>query len=1170
MLFTILDQHADTVEGDIKHPLVILGNEGSGKSAFLANWVMRRREHKHKEEFLFQHFVGCSARSSQLGPTLFRLEKALKDFFQLREMEVPDSEERLRWSLNRFLAAAAKKHSPARIVVIIDGVNNLKGEATPRGTLHWLPSELPPCVRFIVSTTEYEKGRPDTDDDEPQSLNRTFMELTRRKCPVVPMESLSVNTRNNIINEFINTQPGDLILQETNQFKIVTAPASAQPLFLRSLLQALRLSVSLTNLSVENLLETFSRSSGARELIHKMLNICYNAVSDDPAKKEMLGKMLSVIYVSRDGLTEDEVWRLLRLVTRVDPDEHTQIKLLAILKELTMVVNDLYSFSHEIYREVVYEKYIKTPDALVRWHFVLARFFSQFEPGPRKLNCLPYHLQVAGAWSKVKNCLTDIEMFLLWWTAPFKADFMKFWASLTAKNQRYSNVENRGSDNGSQSSEQLQMSNRPTYDIVEEYVKSLDEFRASKHPTEERVADIILKVAEFMIEFATLGHEIPADVPFSIHPVIPIEDLKSIGVPHLSFDKEGRSCMIYPSVYPELGVASAPGQEEVGPGEDIPSRSATKAPADIPIRTAYFFNRWMWIQFPYIALGNCYDRFYDGVEKARIIAEATGRSSPDFPLIDGPKKEKPFFKKSFFKEGMSLSKSMPLPEVTFVRKAARSFPRPTAASQAEIDPTQQFQQRLINLQDSIRNLKEEYDFLCQQKNTMDKQLYQLKGTLVELVRAGESTSQFDGTYAEVSKREQIATEKYHKAAKYHANLANLQMICERHPPHMPALITEVENKLDQDADLIAEIKKRLWEQKFEHNIHKVKFKEMKVLVREGVKMHTQLVDYRMEMKKRMQKQAAEDTALLTATNEKKHEGTRRKRISDNESLMSKENDEKDQYDEIMERWEDKWDVVASRTGIDDPNVFFKRIDNRKNLEDQIVMLRRAAESKLEQLKKDAIQVETELEEVRVEASLLGGHGRENSELSKKLADAQTVLRRRTELTETHEHLQTKAWEGLRHISEMLGDPLHGLETLPIADAPAQIAIKECVEKIDATLDRLIEEKEKMDQNSLSQDSVGPSRIGTGKDSNPETSPHVKEELAHVLDWVESPKARLPQTLPSRKIAEDDPNSARSDKEADEDDEGMWNRSFAKSELLKTGNLLAMKDARAKKKDDEKA
>ena len=48
----------------------------------------------------------------QLAHTLFRLETALKDFFQLREMKVPDTEEELRWSLNRFLAAAASLGIP--------------------------------------------------------------------------------------------------------------------------------------------------------------------------------------------------------------------------------------------------------------------------------------------------------------------------------------------------------------------------------------------------------------------------------------------------------------------------------------------------------------------------------------------------------------------------------------------------------------------------------------------------------------------------------------------------------------------------------------------------------------------------------------------------------------------------------------------------------------------------------------------------------------------------------------------------------------------------------------------------------------------------------------------------------------------------------------------------
>ena len=83
----------------------------------------------HKGEFLFQHFVGCSGRSSELAYTLSRLEKSLKEHYQLREMEIPDTEERLRWGLTRFLAAAAKKYSNSRIVIVIDGVNKMQSES---------------------------------------------------------------------------------------------------------------------------------------------------------------------------------------------------------------------------------------------------------------------------------------------------------------------------------------------------------------------------------------------------------------------------------------------------------------------------------------------------------------------------------------------------------------------------------------------------------------------------------------------------------------------------------------------------------------------------------------------------------------------------------------------------------------------------------------------------------------------------------------------------------------------------------------------------------------------------------------------------------------------------------------------------------------------------------
>jgi len=871
---------------------------------------------------------------------LFRLEKGLKDFFQLREMEVPESEERLRWSLNRFLAAAAKKYlpAPARIVIVIDAVNDLKGETSPRGALHWLPSELPPCVRFIVSTTEFERERHGLGSDA-RNLNRTFMELTRRRCSMVSMDALSVNTRHNIINEFLSMHPGGLVLQESNQFKIVTAPASAQPLFLRSLLQALRLGVFLTTLSVEHLLDSYLRCISAREVIDKSLKVCYNAISDsdsESAHNEVLGKMLSVVYVSRDGLSEDEVWSLLRLVTRSEPSPEAKRKLIAILKDMCMVVNDLYSFSHQIYREVVYDKYIKTPDALVRWHFVMARYFGQLPPVSRKLRCLPYHLEVAGSWSKVKNCLTDIEMFQLWWTPAYKSDFMKFWASLTAKHGNVGGLEK--TDASSLEPDLTNRSNsRPTFDIVEEYVKSLDEYRTLRHPTEEFVANIILKIGEFLIEFATLDHEKAADVPCSIHPAIPSEDLKSIGVPHITVDKEGRTFLWYPTVYPDLGVSASEEQKsDIGPADDIPSRSATKAVEDIPVRTAYFFNRWMWIQYPYIGLGNCYELYFDGIVMKEKIDGQLGRRSGQFPSTAVIKKEKSFFKKSFFKDGMSLSKSTPLPEINFVRKAARSFRRVTEEDAAEFDASDQFNQRLLNLQDTIRNLKEEFDFLSQQRNTLGKRLYELKGSLVDLVRAGESTSQFDSEQNEVADRERIAAVKLEKASQVNFNLKNLWIICERHPPHMPALITEVENKLNQDAALLAEIRKRLWEQKFEHNAHNVMYKEMKTLVREGVHMHEQLLTYRLEMKKNMQKQGIEDVQLLNNKKSDSNQGFGSSRLlTDGKSSIDysgpEGNGENSEADLMQKSWEAKWAIVASRTGINDPNIFFRRILNRYSL-----------------------------------------------------------------------------------------------------------------------------------------------------------------------------------------------------------------------------------------------
>jgi len=1123
--FNTLDQHADTLEGDIKPPLVLVGNEGSGKSALLANWAAKRREHKHRDEFLFQHFVGCTTQSLELAHTLLRLETALKDFFQLREMKVPDTEVELRWSLNRFLEAASKKHSPARIVIIIDGVHRLKGDATPEGTLYWLPTELPPCVRFIVSTVEFERNPKIKTKDG--VAHHTFVELSRRQCPILKVEPLGVTTRHSVINAFCHLF--DFDISESQQFKIVTAHSSAQPMYLRTLLQALRLITSLNHINMDELLEKLLLCTTAHDLVGKTLNICCQPYDDDstiPLNEygdnliaDLLGKMLSMIYVSRSGLTEAEIWGLLSM-SHLETNEDQKLRLMTIVKDYTMVVNDMYSFSHEIYREVVYSKYITSRTHLVEWHRRLARFFGQLPPCDRKLVALPYHLEKAGSWTKVKNCLTDIEMFQIWWTPKFKNDFIKFWASLTRKlpstntdmdeqigqtvskngqgvgipgaaGGNGSNIVGGGVGSNSNDNETQQSSlwkNRPSYDVVDEYVKSLDEFRNAKHPPDEAVAGIILEIGDFLLEFATLGHEQNADVPAMIHPKILQEDLKAIGVPYIEIDEDGRSSLVYPEI---LNYVCNKQKNDDGIGMmDAP----TKAIEDVPVCTNYYYHRWMWIQYPYIALGNCDVRYSEGItQKLQEMSDTQGKFkststsnlhvttnnnhtlSRSQSAFDGINKKLKKYTANLSVDNKELSSSwnsntFKLPEIKFNRKAARSIPRvvkddngSSAGGSGGGDEAKatssKVMQRILSLQDSISNYREEYDFLVRMKSLLEKRLLDFKDDLVDLQRTAASCFEYDDDLEAAIKREQEGAKKLEKCKQYNKNLHQLVLMCDRHPANVPALIIELQNKIELDAYLLSEIKKRLWEQKFERQTATNTFTSMKNLVADAVEMHNKLLEYRYSLRKDLTQQAIEDEKLLEMREQLRLKKNKKLLETSNSVTSLPGNNGKDKKDnnhpnaqekEQVKKmtWEETWSLIVSRTGILEPEAFFQRLNNSSALEQQINTIKKTSEARLDTLKKEVVAVESELEEVRYEASFAGVQS--TKEHKKQLSEKQTKLKQIKEKTEAMEQLEQKVVAGLAHISDILFIPKSE------EDAPVVNLIRD----IEAVLDTLINEREK--------------------------------------------------------------------------------------------------------------
>ena len=1250
-MFAALDQQAETSDLEVRPPLVVAGPEGSGKSALLSNWVLHRKSHLQKQDFLFYHFVGFSPASMELEVMLCRLVTALKSSFNLREMMVPDTEEKLAWCLNRFFQAASKKEPNARITVVVDGINNLTTSRAPPGSLHWLPTSLPTNVRFIISTVspspddddnkrrkrkndndnndrnspsaKLNDANPDTDinldemvdtdamsrasnDDLKDLQYKMYFELVRRGYPVILMESLNVHCRTSIVQKFVksvqSTDP-NFIIPESNQFQLCTSFAAVSPLYLRCFLTMYRLFMDIdqNNTNHEELFDLFLSCPTSSAVVDKALTLYYRVIwdycttlyentnngnvnatagsntNDNRTRSEVLMTILSLIYVSRDGLTDIEMWDLAYAVNRVHVEAPLKELIMIIVSNFTVNINGKYNFSHDIYSQVVYNKYIASKTSLLVWHQTMSDYFAKLPVCERKLICLPYHLEESGASQKVRNCLTDIDMFCLWWTPPFKKDFLKFWMYLLTGS----------SDNSTTGSDEIQKQ-VPVYDIVEEYVKSLDAYYAKYHPSEEQMATLALEIADFMLEFALDGYEERIDIPQTIHPVVPYKELKSLGVPALFVNDEGRTILECPSIFPQLS-------ENLDADEDDPSAqkqmntAGSKPVDDLPIRTTYYFTRWLWIQFPVIALGNVDTRFVQGLEDNEkkqsnyLKSGATmGSMSPTknksdsgfvFTMPDSPSVK-------------VKSKNFKLPDIKFNRKAARSFSK-KPKEETEDNSSNQVEQRLISLQDSIQSYREEYDFLHKQSLVMKAKVYELSGSLRTLEMVGESMGMYDDDFNNCINGEENARKQKAKALRTESNLKNIHKICTRHPAHSPALIYEVEQKIDQDTFLLSEIRKRLFEQHFELLSHKVAYKEYKDLAKESGKMRENLLQLRYVQRKQITLQGQQNAAIARGETLDTSNGTlnsssdlknskggktgdssstkspKRKKGEKPNLMIDSNNETSDSTDMSMRERSNSFriamsdgseqeldirvalNVILSRTGIQNFDLFFERFENATNLASDMARMEIYSEKRLKGLRTLRETVEKELEESRYESSLVGGSVKDIKKQD-AITAAEKQVKKKSEYAELYEGLVDQSLNGMVHIAKILGLKLEKPSDFTNRSKISDIIRKlegqvECLMDEMSTIESEEEKNNKSKHTSRANTPASPKSPKTPKSmsrslpspaSHSEVSPfHHSHHLAHdvperLLNAVAnaaSPTVTIPSRLSSRIIDDTTPS-----------------------------------------------
>ena len=322
---------------------VVLGESGSGKSALLAAWVAHRSE-TNSTEPLFFHFAGATAASVSASSLLHRLLDTLrKKVGTLASETVPSTDQGMAEILPRWVGALSEQGGG---VFVFDAVNQL-ASARDR-ELWWWPREWPGNIRVIFSTLPGDSLR------EMERRGWTGEEF------IVGVPLLQPAEKREIMNGYLKLFAR--AIKENLQEKVLASPQSANPLFLRTVLDELRLRSTHEGLNAD--LEAMLACPDVAALFVLVLK---NLERDftPPEHPELVHRALGLMGMAARGLSESEILQMLSPSSHPGNDplpRHYWAPLYLALEESLVSREGQLSFFHDYLRQAVFREYLDEED----------------------------------------------------------------------------------------------------------------------------------------------------------------------------------------------------------------------------------------------------------------------------------------------------------------------------------------------------------------------------------------------------------------------------------------------------------------------------------------------------------------------------------------------------------------------------------------------------------------------------------------------------------------------------------------------------------------------------------------------------------------------------------------------------------------------------------------
>lgn len=422
--------------------LIVTGASGGGKSSLLSYWANALRT-RHPDHFIIEHYVGVTAASSGRETIMRRIVEEIRERINSDE-PVPQSAEELEQSFGSWLARV----SAEPMLIAVDAINQLSSDdQTNAQFLSWLPEHMPANIKWVVSATESE------------ALRRLRRRSATKQWAEMVVGPITAPVRRRVLRAFLAGYRKKLTRTQEN--RIVNDPKSSSPLFLRTLLEELRLQGAHERLDAQ--ITYYLASRDIADLFARILE----RIEQDYGTGDVRGLMRS-LWAAPYGLSESEVIASTGML-------RTTLSLLLQAFDFHFVrLKGRLSFFHDHLRQAIERRYVPSDGEKRVAYADLAQYFESADTSAMKAHSLPWLLVRAEEWPSLERALLDVALVPYLAEGSRSYDLLGYWLAL----EKHAKL----AADQSAETERKQW----TIDVVNEYEKALQAQRGILDAERER------------------------------------------------------------------------------------------------------------------------------------------------------------------------------------------------------------------------------------------------------------------------------------------------------------------------------------------------------------------------------------------------------------------------------------------------------------------------------------------------------------------------------------------------------------------------------------------------------------------------------------------------------------------------------------------------------------